>query len=86
MTKQPTLSTQLKDAQARIAELEQKLGKETKEKDNWFMQWQRKDNGVDQLQAMLDAFPDCPPRRAEGAYFDLGPAARIAGWLATKLV
>ena len=86
MPKQPALSTQLKDAQARIAELEQKLAKETKEKDNWFMQWQRRDNEVDQLQAMLDAFPDCPPRRAESAYFDLSPAARIAGWLATKLV
>lgn len=86
MAKQPALSTQLKTAQARISELEQKLAKETKDKDNWYTNWQKKEGEVDQLQAMLDAFPDCPPRRAEGAYFDLGPAARIAGWLATKLV
>ena len=85
MAKQPALSLQLKDAQARIVELEQKLAKEIGEKETWYMQWQRKDDEINQLQAMLDAFPDCPPRRAESAYFDLGPAARIAGWLATKL-
>ena len=86
MAKQPALSTQLKTAQARISELEQKLAKETKDKENWYMQWQKRDADVERLQAMFDTFPNCPPRRVEGAYIDLSPAARIAGWLASKLV
>lgn len=86
MAKQPALSIQLKTAQARISELEQKLAKETKDKENWYAQWQKREGEVDQLQAMLDTFPECPPRRAEGAYIALGPAARIVGWLSTKLV
>lgn len=84
MAKTPALSTQLKAANTRIEELQKKLDDTTKQKDSHYEERTKHANEIEQIQQVLDAVPNCIPRRAEGEYIDRRALTRLAAWLAQR--
>lgn len=85
-TRKPAISTQLKQAQARIAELEKSLATEKQYKE-WASNGQKKsDEELDQVHSFFDALPGALPRKSDGEYGSKPNSAmtRLAAWLATK--
>ena len=82
--KKPAVSTQLKQAQARIAELEKKI--ESSERSQKYAQDARADSEreLNQVHAFFDALPGALPRKSEQTYTDHSAMTRLAAWLASK--
>ena len=94
-TKKPAVTTLLKQAKARIEELERELATSVKqtanEKSMKEMYSKQKDEAVeelDQLHGLLDALPGCLPRKsdAENSWErkDYAAMTRLASWLAVR--
>jgi septal ring factor EnvC (AmiA/AmiB activator) len=83
-TKKPAVSTQLKQAQARIAELEKKV--ESAERSQKYAQEARADaeRELSQLHAFFDVLPGALPKKNEQTYVDHSAMTRLAAWLASK--
>lgn len=86
MAKQPAVSTQLKNAQALIAKLEQDVKTNLERAERTYRQYQEKEAELDQLHAFFDALPEgtTVPRRNESTYKDYSAMTRLAAWLASK--
>lgn len=94
-TKKPAVATQLKTANARIKELETQVEKLTKEaasnkstSDTWYRQHNEKEAELEQLHSLLDALPNCLPRKSQGEESwrtkEHVAMTRLASWLAVR--
>lgn len=85
MAKNPAISTQLKAANAQIAELEKKLKAETSYKDVHYQERGKLESELEQLHSFFDSLPGSIPREIEGSYGRKNSAmTRLAAWLATR--
>lgn len=94
-TKKPAITTQLKNANARIAELEKELEAAKKDaatqkasSDSWYLKNNETEAELNQLHSLLDALPGCLPRKSqtEESWRNVEHAAmtRLASWLAVR--
>jgi chromosome segregation ATPase len=88
MAKQLAVSTQLKNAQARVAELEKKLDTESKTKDSYYKRWQECSDELEQVHAVLDAIEKAPARKftPKDGYSEMErkTPARLAAYFAVR--
>ena len=95
VTKKPAMITQLKNANARIKELEAQVEKLSKEaasnkstSDTWYRQHNEKESELEQLHSLLDALPNCLPRKSQNEESwrqkDMAAMTRLASWLAVR--
>ena len=93
--KKPAITTQLKNANARVVELEKELEAAKKDatnqkasSDSWCRQHNETKAELEQLHSLLDALPGCLPRKvqAEESWRSTEHAAmtRLASWLAVR--
>lgn len=82
-TKKPAVSTQLKQALAKIEELEKKVAS-AEQSQKWAADRARDaDNELDQIHAFLDAVPGAISRDAEN-YKKHSAMTRLAAWLSVR--
>jgi hypothetical protein len=88
MAKQLAISTQLKNATAKLAELEKKLGEAVKSKEHYYREAGDVRAELEQVHAILDAIPAAPARNftPEGAYSptERKTPARLAAFFAIR--
>lgn len=88
MAKALAISTQLKNALAKIVELEKKLKETEDSKQSWYKSATESAATIEQLHLVLDAVPNSIPRQSthEESWrrTDLSPATRMAAWLASR--
>lgn len=95
-TKKPAITTQLKNANARVAELEKELEAAKKDaanqkasSDSWYRKNNETQAELDQLHSLLDALPGCLPRKQQGEEswraIEHAAMTRFASWLAVRL-
>jgi uncharacterized coiled-coil protein SlyX len=83
-TRKPAVSTLLKSAQARIAELEKQLAAANTSKGYSDKAASDHRAEVDQIHAFLDALPGSIERQNKETYASHAAMTRLAAWLATK--
>jgi len=83
-TRKPAISTQLKAAQTRIAELEKKLESAESTRKYISDRENKANEELNQLHAFIDALPGSIKRKNEETYVEHGAMTRLAAWLATK--
>lgn len=88
MAKQPALSTQLKAANDKIAELEKQLKLSNDTRDSWYKQMNEAKDMIEQVHQVLDAVPNSIPRKDNDAEsyhrVERTPVTRLAAWLAVR--
>lgn len=88
MAKQLAVSTQLKNALARIAQLEKELKSETERKEVYYKASRESDAVIEQIHQVLDAVPGSIPRESEGENswdrVKRSPVTRMAAWLSSR--
>lgn len=88
MAKPPALSTQLKVAHARIAELEKELSTAITSRNSSREQYEKYSAEVEQVHQVLDAVPSSIPRKSEEGDSwnrpDRTTVTRLAAWLAIR--
>ncbi len=88
MAKQLAISTQLKNALARIVELEKKLKESESSKDNWYKANQLSQNEVEQVHALLDVLPGAAGRKTSHEdnwqQKEINAMTRLASYLAVR--
>jgi septal ring factor EnvC (AmiA/AmiB activator) len=84
VAKKPALSTQLKNAQAQIAELEKSLTSSKSSVDYHRRQTEEAQSELNQVHAFFDALPDSLPRRHTETHQPHSAMTRLAAWLANK--
>lgn len=88
MAKALAISTQLKKALAKLAELEKKLKDTEASKQSWYQSATESAGVIEQLHLVLDAVPNSIPRKSNHEeswrQTDLSPATRMAAWLASR--
>lgn len=88
MAKELAISTQLKNANARIVELEKKLKDTESSKENWYKSSSLHEQMLEQLHQVLDAVPNSIARESEGENswdrVKRSPVTRMAAWLAGR--
>ena len=84
MARQPAMSTQLKAANVKIAELEKKLA--DCEKSKGWAQEARTDaeRQVEEVHTFLDALPGAIDRKHPENYTERSPMTRLAAWFASR--
>lgn len=82
--KKPAVSTQLKQANARIEELEKKLADAQRAQEYASKRAADADAELDQMHALLDALPNALPKRDDGTYRNHTAMTRLASWLAAR--
>ncbi|MCW3581747.1 hypothetical protein K6Y74_01805 [Burkholderia cenocepacia] len=82
--RKPAVSTLLKQAQARVAELEKQL--ETEKNSSKYAREARDaaKAEADQIHAFLDALPGAIKKRNDETYVEHSAMTRLAAWLATS--
>ncbi|HDR9199636.1 TPA: hypothetical protein QDB48_000922 [Burkholderia vietnamiensis] len=82
--RKPAVSTLLKNAQARIAELEKQLESE-KNQAKWAREGRESaQSEVNQIHAFLDALPGAIAKKNQETYVEHSAMTRLAAWLATS--
>ena len=84
MAKAPALSTQLKNAQARIVELEKQVKDTTNSKDTWYNYYNDSKKVIEELHTLLDTLPNTVPRKNSDGYNEYSPMVRLASYFANK--
>ena len=84
MAKAPALSTQLKNAQARIVELEKQVKDVTGSKDTWYTYYHDSKRVIEELHTLLDTLPNTVPRKNPDGYNEDSPMVRLASYFANK--
>ena len=88
MAKALAVSTQLKNATAKIVELEKKLKEVESLKEQWYKQSNEHEKMLEQLHQVLDAVPNSIARESEGENswdrVKRSPVTRMAAWLAGR--
>jgi hypothetical protein len=88
MAKQPAISTQLKTATARIAELEKKLAAETSSKDGWYKRHEDAKAELEQVHVLLDVLPGAAGRKTTTDESwnarEINAMTRLASYLASR--
>ncbi len=84
MAKAPALSTQLKTATAKIAELEKKLEEANRYKDIWYKEHSEKSKIIEEIHTLIDALPNTVARKNETTYQEYSPMIRLASYFANK--
>ncbi|MDE2022091.1 MAG: hypothetical protein KGI71_04270 [Patescibacteria group bacterium] len=88
MAKQLAMSTQLKNALARIAQLEKELKSANDSKDRWYKEHTEVSAVIEQIHQVLDAVPGSIPRESEGENswdrIKRSPITRMAAWLSSR--
>lgn len=84
MAKAPALSTQLKTANAKIAELEKKLAESEK-----YKKWAEESRDAakretEDVHTFLDALPGAIERKSQDTYHERSPMTRLAAWFAGR--
>jgi len=88
MAKTPALSTQLKAANARIAELDKQLASAKSTSEYHVKEANESKQMLEQVHQVLDAVPQSIPRESEGENswdrVKRSPVTRLAAWLAIR--
>lgn len=88
MARELALTTQLKNANAKIAELEKSLASEKASKDMYYKNERDAAGIIEQLHQFLDAVPNSVPRESDGenswSRVKRDPVTRLAAWLAIR--
>lgn len=88
MARQLAVTTQLKNANARIVELEKKLKEAESVKDKYYKSSREHEATLEQINQLLDAVPNSVPRTSEGENswdrVTRTPMMRLAAWLAIR--
>ena len=88
MAKSPALSTQLKSAQTRIAELEKKLADESSRTQSARILADDRGKEIEQVHQVLDAVPNSIPRKSDSEEswnrVERTSITRLAAWLAIR--
>lgn len=84
MAKKPAISTQLKNAQAQILELEKTLASSKSSVEYQRRQTEEAQSELNQVHAFFDALPDSLPRRHIETHQSHSAMTRLAAWLASK--
>ncbi len=88
MARQLAVSTQLKNALAKIEELEKKLKSVTDDKDRWYKMQTEKNEEIEQVHALLDALPGAAGRQSQAEEpwqrKTLSLMTRLAAYLASR--
>lgn len=83
-TKKPAVTTQLKTANARIAELEKELSSAKSNKDYYERDARKANEELNGLHALLDAMPGALPKEKKEGYGSHSAMTRLASWLASR--
>lgn len=88
MAKQLAVSTQLKNALARIEKLEKELKQANDYKESFSKLHTEATNVIEQIHQVLDAVPGSIPRESEGENswdrVKRSPVTRMAAWLSSR--
>lgn len=84
--KKPSLATQLKNANAKIAELEKKIKDGEWQVPHYKRSAEEATSELEQIHAFFDVLPGAIPRKIPTEYSSVNNAAmtRLASWLATR--
>lgn len=84
--KKPAVTTQLKTANARIAELEKQIKDGAWQVPHYKKQADEANAELENVHAIFDAMPGCIARKKDGEYSsqNIAAATRLASWLASR--
>lgn len=83
-SRKPAVSTQLKNAQAEIAELKKQLESSKSSQSYYNERANKLQAEVEEIHSFFDALPNVISRKADDGYTQRAAMTRMAAWLASK--